>query len=388
MFDNDIKYIEEQFNSIVNINEDHQNEFDRIITGIKERASQIKVLDASEDSNAFCEYVLVDRVSGKNYKQAQIHTIIQDAIKDNQYILIEISRYHGKTSQIIGAILHILGKNRNSIVKIVSSDDTMAGKRAFALRTHIERNKRLHEVFPNLKMVQGDWLKTRFTVERDIIDVNPTLEAAGILSTATGDRASLLVFDDPVDMRNAILQPTLREKVIEAFDNVWMNILDPGGKVIYIATPWHNSDLTAELKKRWADLDGAKIIKFKVGDDIAEDGTVIDTGDIYHSIWPEMWPKDALIQQRKKIGSRAYERGFLCKAMSDDEILFKESWLLNSIDKTWSFVNSYAGQEWEDEKDSKSNERDEDDGYVNPFDQFDIDKRKADQGDITILEDM
>jgi hypothetical protein len=73
------------------------------------------------------------------------------------------------------------------------------------------------------------------------------LEAKGILSTGIGGRADLLIVDDPHDLRTGVQEPSRRQAVIETFHNVWLSRLEPTGQCIYIATSWHEEDLTHVL---------------------------------------------------------------------------------------------------------------------------------------------
>ena len=188
---------------------------------------------------------------------------------------------------------------------IVSASDGIAGKRALGCKEHIEKNQELRRVFPYLRPQWGAWGKTQLTVQRSIIDVNPSIEASGILSTATGDRADILWVDDPVDEKNAIINPALIPKVIDSFYNVWMNLLSPSSQVIVICTPWHQKDLIHDLVRN---PEFAKLT-FRIDDS-------------YTSVWKAKWPKSALKKKERTIGKRAFARGFKLQVLSDDEQLF------------------------------------------------------------------
>jgi len=97
-----------------------------------------------------------------------------------------------------------------------------------------------------------------------------------VLQTATGGRADLLIFDDIVDLNNAILNPAMRPKVVEAFHNVWLPRLEPGGFAIYIATRWHLEDITGVLmtNPQW---------RFLV-QSVSEDMTQIESQLIEHEL--------------------------------------------------------------------------------------------------------
>jgi len=128
---------------------------------------------------------------------------------------------------------------------------------------------------------------------------------SGVLTTGAGDRADILILDDPVNLKNAIAQPAMRDIVYEAISNVWLNLLSPNGKVIWIGTPWHKDDAMHRMMENPA----FKVIQIYVDDK-------------FTPVFPEKWGKKELMARREMIKSRAFARGFQGKVLSDDERLF------------------------------------------------------------------
>lgn len=158
---------------------------------------------------------------------------------------------HGKTVQlVIGWTLFQLGQDRNQRIGIVCNSDGNARKRVTAIKTYIERDSDYHRVFPDVRPDRKTgWGKAEFFVERDerARSVDPSVFSAGIFSTGIGGRVDGLIIDDPVDLRNAILMPKLRESVIATVKNVWLSRLEPAGWLVYVATAWHPRDCTHHL---------------------------------------------------------------------------------------------------------------------------------------------
>ena len=71
--------------------------------------------------------------------------------------------------------------------------------------------------------------------------------SGGILSGITGNRANLVVVDDPVKGREEAESETIRRKTINAFDDDVRTRLLPGGSAIIIQTRWHESDLAGSI---------------------------------------------------------------------------------------------------------------------------------------------
>lgn len=166
---------------------------------------------------------------------------------------------------------------------------------------------------------------------------------SGVLSSGVGDRADLILFDDPCDLRNSVLFPSLRQSVIEAYENIWTPLLGPEGRQWYLATPWHQSDLTTVLKDRWKDDPEACVIDFHIGQEVefSEKGeviSIIETDDKYLPVWEEQWNRKQLEIRCKEIGSRSYDRAYRCRALSVEETVFDGAWLELAKDETRSFV--------------------------------------------------
>jgi len=259
--------------------------------------------------NSFIEHVFTDPRTKRPFRQADIHRQWHAHIDAHPRALILAPREHGKTDQLaVGRVLWALGRDPDVRVKLVCEDDGTARKRLVAIRAHIERNERLHQVFPNLRKHPDleDWGRIQFTVARRSMDKEPSVEAAGVMSSAVGGRADLLVFDDVVDLRNSIAQPSLREVVKETFYNVWLNLLVQDGRALYVATPWHADDLTAELRKS----SGWGVLEHPIDES-------------FTPVWPEAWSTERLEQRSREIGSLAFARGFRLVPMADEDAMFR-----------------------------------------------------------------
>lgn len=71
--------------------------------------------------------------------------------------------------------------------------------------------------------------------------------SGGILSGITGNRANLVVVDDPIKGRLEAESAVTRRRTIEAFDDDVKTRLLPGGSIIVIQTRWHEEDLAGSI---------------------------------------------------------------------------------------------------------------------------------------------
>jgi hypothetical protein len=287
----------------------------------KELLISIYAEKARRHADDFCEFVLKDD-KGKPVRQSAIHREINwhidECRKQKLNCGILAPWRHGKTEQVvIGRTLQFLGENLNNRVFIVCNADDNAAARVESISKYIENDINYHLVYPDV--VPGDkteWGRHKLMVKRSSMSKDGSVEAWGITTSGTGSGCDFLIVDDPVDLRNAVLNPALRPQVKEAFKNVWSSRLAPNGFKIYIATVWHNDDLTNEMLKNpeWCFL----VIK------VSEDFTHFDCesplkGKFMIPLWEEAWPKDKLIQKHREIGSRAFNRGYRQIALSDED---------------------------------------------------------------------
>lgn len=281
---------------------------------VKKELLRLEIEQSRVNPNTFMEFIFRDR-DGNRFEQQWFHEEWQDAMFNYQRIMILASQEHGKTEQVLGHILWRLGRNPNLRMKIVGNSDEEAKKRVSAVGEHIERNPRLHLVFPHLKASQRNaWTYYKLFVERSFISKDPSLEAKGVLSSGAGGRADILLFDDPVDLRNTLQNPSLVPKVIEQHDNVWDNLCEPDSQRIYICTPWLKGDLTHVL----IDRKKYKVLRYFAGHE--KDGRISDNR--YKPLWVVKWGESKLKDKEENISTRAYDRAFRGIPLSQEETLF------------------------------------------------------------------
>lgn len=71
--------------------------------------------------------------------------------------------------------------------------------------------------------------------------------AGGILSGLTGNRANLIVIDDPIKGRQQADSETTRKSTLDAYEDDLKTRLLPGGSIILIQTRWHENDLAGSI---------------------------------------------------------------------------------------------------------------------------------------------
>lgn len=283
----------------------------------QQRLSEQQLGAARADFNVFVEFCF-------GLKQEKLHRKWQKHVQKHKFAGIIAPRDHGKSQQYgVWFPIWLMGRNPEIRIKLVANDLPKAKKRAKAIRSIVVTNPRVRQVFPHLRAdpVAEDWTAASITVTRESCSPEPTLEARGILTAATGGRADWLLFDDVCDFKNTLKHPRERDAVKMAFTEDWMNLLEPDGMAVYIGTPWHREDLTHVLleKSEW------KFVRDAINERL-------------DPIWPEKWPREALMARLHLIGQVAFDRGFRCLTIVDEEdSYFKEADLemAKDFDLTW-----------------------------------------------------
>jgi predicted phage terminase large subunit-like protein len=312
------------------------------------------IMKARQDPNVFIELVM-DNTWGIEkrqtfLKQSWFHEELQrllnygrkghynsSVVAKHKSILIAFPRGAGKTTQIIGRILWELGNNPNLRIKLVAETRQIAQQRVTEIRTHIEKNSYLHVIFPRLRAAnKEEWTKSSLFIERAIISRDPTIIASGILASATGGRADILIGDDVVGRRNSLTQPRLREEVKSAWWSTWYPQLVKGGRCWYICTTWHKNDLAHEIATK------KEFMSF-----------IVKTGENHTTPWPERWTPEDLRDKEDTMGSTEYDRAYAQSASDSSDAPIEEIWIqyidpedisLDKVQFLWTF-DLAAGKE-------------------------------------------
>jgi hypothetical protein len=243
-------------------------------------------------------------------------------LSDARNVLIEASRGLSKTTATIAMVMWLLGHNPNLRIKIICGNEKNAAKRLSEIRSHINSDYLYQMVFPGIEEdpdLSNDKLTLNLKRERHGKDA--TIEAKGVMSDGTGDRADLIIFDDACTSKNSVDEPSMRPKVYTKINGDWLKTLNPrDGRVWYIFTPWDSDDANARTK-RAARGDPETVYK-RYAHGVP--------GDPFHSIFPELFPPAYLKAQYTKSqeeGGLDYAKAYLCLLLSEGERIVQPDWL-------------------------------------------------------------
>ena len=122
------------------------------------------------------------------------------AVDKSDRIVVLAPVEHGKSTILsIAFPLFVLGQNPDARIAIISETATQASRFLSAIREHIARNERLHEVFPGLRPADGaraKWSDTAILVERPTTSRYLSIVALGVMGPLLGARLDLAILDD------------------------------------------------------------------------------------------------------------------------------------------------------------------------------------------------
>lgn len=227
----------------------------------------------------------------------------------------EIPRGHAKTSTFAHLAAWWIGVRPDTRIKVISQTDDHATATTRFVR-EIVRSPIFRACFPTVTTKPGDEAVTAWSVTAPGLGArrDPTIQGVGIFGR-TGGRADVLWFDDICDLRNSVLQPALRAQVKEAYNNIWLPMLDPSAdhepRLWRTATPFHTDDLTADWRR---ECEEAETLLRRPCRGL-------------QSPWPDVFTPDVLGEARGAMGAMAYARAYELVPLSSDLLVFRPEWV-------------------------------------------------------------
>lgn len=214
--------------------------------------------NAALDVNAFIEYACIVE-GGVRPVQARIHREWQRLVEENSKVVLWAPHYHGKTNQISRwNCLHSIGRNPNLRCALIGETEKLPKKILSGIKADITDNPRVRSVFPKLKPAgrghpQAKWTDNMITVDRTDRSLDPTVQCIGAYGPIVGARLDRIYIDDLLCLKFTVTEYQ-REKMKEWLRTEVFSRITKGGKIIFVGTAWHESDIMHELVKRdkWA----------------------------------------------------------------------------------------------------------------------------------------
>ena len=192
------------------------------------------------------------------------------------------------------------------------------------LKGTIEGNDILRErLYPDSRN-SGAWASTNIVCKN-----GARLTCKGFGSSVRGAHPYWIVVDDGLK-DNVIYSQLQRQKSIDYFHSVIMNMLVPGGQIIVVGTPFHASDLYGDLKSKSKTATGSDKGWFMI-----EYPAIFPDGRI---LWPQRWSFADLMEKRTTQGNIIFSRENLCRPITNESSIFPLKILERSLLRMENYI--------------------------------------------------
>jgi phage terminase large subunit-like protein len=247
-----------------------------------------------------------------------------DLVHRYNKLCINAARDHGKSYYFSNAYcawkLYSYAKPKNSVfsARPTKSNSNRGYLFSFSLQQSvdlmeilkgtIESNDILKDrLFPDSRN-SGAWASTNIVCKN-----GARLTCKGFGSSVRGAHPYWIVVDDGLK-DNVIYSALQRQKSIDYFHSVIMNMLVPGGQIIVVGTPFHASDLYGDLKSK-----SRFATNNKKGWFVIEYPAIFPDGRI---LWPHRWSFFDLMDKRSTQGNIIFSRENLCRPITNEASIF------------------------------------------------------------------
>lgn len=194
----------------------------------------------------YCYYV-----HKKDWIPTKYHVFLCDTVQDfleqetgNPYdiLILSCSPQTGKSMTITETLpsYYLMTHPKDSVLEVSYNDD-------FAKKFG-RRNKEKIQEYGQLFGV-GLSNETKSASEWELDNKIGRMMSNGIDGTLTGNKANLMIIDDPIKNSSDAASKTKRDTLWDKWFTTMRSRLSPGGKVILIMTRWHEDDLAGRLSK-------------------------------------------------------------------------------------------------------------------------------------------
>ena len=284
---------------------------------------------ARNNFGAFLTYVGVDE-RGLAFERRALDILVWDFAEEcfetNTPCGLMLPMGSGKTTLACYRAAWEIGRDPNLLVSIVSYSADRACELVELVRRVVDLAA-YQCVFPHVRVLAKRDAQDRFNVERTGISNNPTVSGHGIL-TGTGVRTSFLLLDDIVTLKNAILEPTNRTRVLEALRTTWMSRQQLRGtakrRTVWLQTAYHLADAAAVLRMeptsgwRWIVVRAEEPYERLTWEKWRE-GVCVETG-----VLPSPFPQAVLRERAAQMGPTGAARGLANRPLSSEECPFQD----------------------------------------------------------------
>ena len=265
-------------------------------------------------------FLLANAPEAKLYPHVKI---ICDAIQkiidgQQQFLIIELGPQHGKSMAITETLpSYYLMRYPDKKVMVTAYGENLYSQFADSNRDKFTR------LAPKLF---GLTTSKNTANQFDVRNHKGEAFFTSMLGSATGHSADLLIIDDPIKNSEEAMSPTVKEKIWKEWTNTFSTRLQNNSSVIVIATRWTTDDLSGRLLQQKA-YDWQEIKLPAIATGIPKGQTDIIGRHNGEALCPELHTLDALLAQKKNLGTHAFNALYQQSPTVEGGNIFKRSWV-------------------------------------------------------------
>jgi predicted phage terminase large subunit-like protein len=142
----------------------------------------------------------------------------------------------------------------------------------------------------------------------------------GVGGSATGHGADLFIIDDPIKNAQEAESEVYRDRLYEWYKMVARTRLEPNASIVLMMARWHQKDLAGKIlenEKDWTVINIPALAR-------ENDPLGRSPGD---ALWPERYSREALMQIKHDIGSKAWASLFDGNPMDPESAIIHRDWI-------------------------------------------------------------
>jgi predicted phage terminase large subunit-like protein len=303
------------------------------------RAKKIKA--AKTDLRAFCnlidpgffrdEYAYQDELCGVLQQMYEKRLINPKTGEAYNILVINMPPGFGKSYTAQMFSVWAFGQNvRNKIISI-SYNQTLSyefarGVRGAIMREGDEEDDEdycVRDVFPQLKIKYGDSAMEKWALEGKF--VYRSYQATSFDGTLTGNRANIVIIDDPIRNHKEAANDAVKDGIWRAFTDTLQSRVLAGGMQIVIQTRWATDDLAGRLIEdgEMGYGDRVFVLKMEALTEDSESGVSLCEG---------VYPTGDLLMKRRGISAEIWAANFMQVPIDVKGALYGEFKTYDAVD--------------------------------------------------------
>jgi len=259
----------------------------------------------------YVEYVNIGYRHGLHTKY--ICNLLQSAMESGErhQIIITMPPQHSKSFTITETFPSwYLGKNPDRQVIVIGYSTDFAEKFGRKNKDKIEEyGADIFDVHLGQKQAYKDWITTE----------GGRMISSGVGGQITGERANLMIIDDPIKNRKEANNKRYRDEIWDEWESTLSTRLAEDALVILIMTRWHEDDLAGRfLEREGEDWTLVELPALSEGADV--DLLNRPEGE---PLWEEQYSKEYLEKRKEKLSSKAWNSLYQCSPNIEEGNQFK-----------------------------------------------------------------